>query len=224
MKKVGVYGCSGRMGQEVILALKNHPKLELGCAISSKNIKDLESAEANSCDVWVDFSLPEAFNQIFTWTEKKKKPLVSGTTGLTKDQFDKINSSAGTRPILWSSNMSRGISMFKKLIRELGNLEGFDFQIEEFHHKMKKDKPSGTAISLQKELVTTLGKKHEVPEPVAIRGGGIFGIHRLYMMSPEETLTIEHQALNRSVFAKGSLFAAEKLLELKPGVYTLEDL
>ncbi|MNT06765.1 4-hydroxy-tetrahydrodipicolinate reductase [compost metagenome] len=100
-------------------------------------------------------------------------------------------------------------------------IQGFDYQIEEFHHNKKKDKPSGTAISLQENLEKAVGRK--LPEPLAIRGGGIYGVHKIYAMSDEEVLMFEHSALNRAVFAKGAVEAAMFLAIQTPGLSAIRD-
>jgi 4-hydroxy-tetrahydrodipicolinate reductase len=107
------------------------------------------------------------------------------------------------------------------MVRELRRLEGFDLQVEEVHHIHKKDRPSGTALRIQAEIENAVGRK--LPEPVAIRGGGVFGIHRIFAMSADETLTLEHSALNRLVFARGALRAAHWLVLRSPGLYTIEN-
>jgi 4-hydroxy-tetrahydrodipicolinate reductase len=119
--------------------------------------------------------------------------------------------------------MSLGVAVLKKAIRLFTHLDDFDFQIEEFHHNKKKDRPSGTAIALQEELQKTIPKK-KLPEPLVVRAGGIFGIHKVYAVSDEEMLCFEHQALNRRVFAKGAVRAGLWLSKQRPGSYELEDI
>ncbi|WP_374029484.1 4-hydroxy-tetrahydrodipicolinate reductase [Bdellovibrio bacteriovorus] len=123
--------------------------------------------------------------------------------------------------MLWSSNMSLGVAVLNEALKSLSAISHFDFQIEELHHNKKKDKPSGTAITLQENLEKAVGR--ELPEALAIRGGGIFGVHKIYAMSDEEVLTFEHTALNRTVFAKGAVQAAEWLVKQKPGLYQIRD-
>lgn len=108
-----------------------------------------------------------------------------------------------------------------RMLAQFSRLEGYDFQIEELHHNRKKDKPSGTALFLQEKLQSAVGSPLEAP--VAIRGGGIFGIHRVWAMGQEETITLEHTAMNRRVFARGALKAATWLLGRPPGFYSMDD-
>ena len=118
-------------------------------------------------------------------------------------------------PIIWSA------AILTESLKVLGLLKGADFQIEEFHHIRKVDKPSGTALWLQEALEKVVGKT--LNPALAIRGGGIFGVHRVHAMCEEETLTFEHQALNRKVFARGALAAAQWLKSQCPGQYQMAD-
>ena len=172
-------------------------------------------------DVVIDFSLPEMTAAVASWCADRKIPLVSGVTGVTKEHKDHLAKTAKVSPVLWAPNMSLGVAVMARMLAEFSRLEGFQFQIEELHHVHKKDKPSGTALFLQEKLKSAVG--NDVPAPLAIRGGGIFGIHRAWAMGEEEVITLEHNAMNRRVFARGALRAAVWLLDQKPGLYTMDD-
>jgi 4-hydroxy-tetrahydrodipicolinate reductase len=175
-------------------------------------------------DVVVDFSMPDGFSKTLDWCLDKRKPLVSGTTGLSRAQIESMEAAAKDIPILWSANMSLGVHVLARALKSLQALKGWDFQIEETHHRFKKDKPSGTAIFLQNELEKIVGEG-VVPRPLSIRGGGVIGIHRVDAMALEETLRFEHQAVSRSVFARGALTAASWLAKRKgkANLYTIAD-
>jgi 4-hydroxy-tetrahydrodipicolinate reductase len=173
-------------------------------------------------DLWIDFSLPEAFDHAIKAMAKFKKPIVSGTTGISAEQKELLKEASVHAPILWSSNMSVGVAFVNKILGHFKDIKDFDFQIEELHHKHKKDAPSGTAKTMQENLETAVGKK--VPPTLSIRGGGIFGVHRVWAMSDQEVITIEHQALNRKVFAEGALKAGLSLLNKGPGLYSMKDI
>ncbi len=156
------------------------------------------------------------------WCVKNKIPFVSGTTGITAVDKKLLKSAAKKIPVLWSPNMSVGINLFLKVISALGsNLSKFDLQIEEAHHAKKKDSPSGTAKILQESAEHVA--KRKLPPVLATRGGGIIGVHKLQLMDEEEILTIEHTALQRSVFAKGAISAAIWLSKRKAGFYNMQD-
>jgi 4-hydroxy-tetrahydrodipicolinate reductase len=123
---------------------------------------------------------------------------------------------------LWSANIIFLIYLLQNALKSLGSCEGYEIVIEETHHKRKKDKPSGTALLLQKTIESSTKRKLETP--VSIRGGGVFGIHKIQILGEEETLTFEHQALNRTVFARGAISAATWVSQQGPGSYTIQDM
>lgn len=224
--QVAVVGSTGKMGIELQRLLREDSVLEFTVGISrskvqhlEKTIQGFEELDASHVDLVIDFSLPEAAERALNWCLKNKKPLVSGTTGIKEDLRLKYVKAGEQIPVIWSPNMSLGIAILNKVIAQLPRVEGFDFQIEEFHHAQKKDKPSGTALFLQESLEARLGQ--EVPTPLSIRGGGIFGLHRVHMMGTEETLTFEHNALNRAIFAKGAIVASKWLKNKPAGFYQM---
>ena len=223
MKKIAVMGSTGKMGQEILQVLKQK-KISAAEFSEGKpaNKKNLTGAEAI-----IDFTTAEAFDEILQLAVESKTPFVSGTTGISADQKRALSLASKKIPVLWAPNMSLGVALLKKAVETLAQLHGFDFQIEEFHHRHKKDRPSGTALALQETLQASLkkhGNKAALPAPLVGRAGGIVGIHKVYAASEEELLCFEHQALNRRVFAKGAVQAAEWLADKKPGLYHIEDL
>ncbi len=230
MKKRGVFvsGYSGRMGQEVANLLEDHSTLKFAGGLakapekSKSVVKSLPEKKPNGVDLVIDFSLPTVFTKLLNFCRKNKLPLVSGTTGLDAKQLNSIEMAGKEIPVLWAPNMSLGVAVINEMIKNLESFDEADFQIEEFHHNKKLDKPSGTALFLQKTLRKTVKKK--VPRPLAIRGGGIYGIHKVHAMTDEEHIIIEHSALNRSVFARGAVRAASWLADQSPGQYHLADL
>lgn len=224
MKSIAVMGASGRMGQEVIKLLKSHSQLNFvaGVARSSPDFfADPPSLPQTSIDAVIDFSLPEGFSEIVRWCVENQVPLVSGTTGIG-DQEIRFAQQAGEKiPILWSPNMSLGVAFVKRLLESYSSISHFDFAIDEVHHGQKKDAPSGTALVLQKQLEKSTGKP--VSSMNAVRGGGVFGMHKVWALSPDEVITLEHSALNRTVFASGAIRAIEWLIHQPPGYYSLSD-
>ncbi len=206
MIRIGVSGASGRMGLEIkkIILAKSDvytltAEFDKGAPISADKIKGL-------VDVIIDFSLPDNLENVMAAAQVGRVPLVVGTTGLSPEQMARLEKMSQLSPVFYSANMSLGVAVLARVLRNLKGLENFDFQIEETHHIHKKDKPSGTALLLQKNLEIGIQKK--APEPLSIRGGGIFGIHKVWAMSESEVITFEHQALNRAVFAEGAVRAA----------------
>lgn len=227
--KVGVVGASGRMGQEIAKILQETEHCELFLAICrSSSLAEYTytrekpaCAEAAEVDLWIDFSSPEVLSELLKTAVKHQTPVASGTTGLTEKNQQALKKASQKIPILWASNMSLGVAVITEALEVFSRIPQFDYQIEEFHHIRKKDKPSGTAKSLQEKLQTVL--KRELPEPLAIRGGGIFGIHKVHAMSEEEHIVLSHTALNRAVFARGAVEAALWLYSKKKGFYSMRD-
>lgn len=227
--RVGIFGARGRMGQEILQLWQqgfNEPAyLAVGDgnkALAKNWVKDLKDSKCKNVEIWIDFSSPSGFDKILSHCLENQAPLVSGTTGLEKNQFADLKKAAKKIPVLWAPNMSLGINILIKCLQSFSGSRGFDFQIEEVHHKHKKDKPSGTALWIHKELQKAVGKK--LDEPLALRGGGVFGIHKIWALSEEETITLEHQALNRRVFAKGAIEAALWLYKKNAGQYHMSNL
>lgn len=214
IKAIAICGANGKMGKEICKILKRKK-------INFIKIENLHKIKVQNILLIIDFSSPEGFNQALDLAVKMKKPLVSGTTGLTQLQFKKIKKSGKKIPILWSPNMSLGIALLKKSLNIFKDIPDFNFQIEEAHHKYKKDSPSGTALNLQAELQKQTHKK--LPKIISIRKGQIFGIHKVHAKSVDEQIVFEHKALNRRVFASGAIRAATWLLHQASGVYKIED-
>lgn len=225
--RIAVVGASGRMGQETLALAGTDKEIEIVAGVSRakaahapitcSRVHDLPQGKI---DVLIDFSLPDLTDEVSSWCASNKVALVSGVTGISTAQKKKLISTAKSTAVLWAPNMSLGVAVMADLLAAFSALEGFEFQIEETHHKRKKDRPSGTALFLQEKLTAAVGP---VPDPLAIRGGGVFGIHKVWAMAEEETITIEHTAMNRKVFARGALRAARWIVSRKPGYYNMAD-
>jgi 4-hydroxy-tetrahydrodipicolinate reductase len=217
--KLAVVGADGRMGSEIV-ALAAKSGFEVTASLErGKKWK----ADAKAVDVVVEFSSPEGLQDAIKWCVEHKKPLVSGTTGITDADRKAVKDAAKKIPILQSANMSLGIAVMSAMLEQFGALEDWDFQIDEVHHSQKKDRPSGTAILLDQKLSQTL--KRKLPAPNSIRGGGVPGIHQVWAMGPEEVLVLQHTAFDRKVFARGTLKAARWLFDKgEPGLYDITDL
>lgn len=225
LNKLAIVGLSGRMGREIETLAKDSG-FDVTCGVSStpestNTVRTIADLDPRRVDVVIDFSLPEITDTVVAWCVKNRKPLVSGVTGISPAQKATFQTAGQTIAALWAPNMSLGVAVLARMLAQLSKLEDFDFQIEELHHNRKKDRPSGTALFLQEKLKEAVGD--DVPDPLAIRGGGIFGIHRVWAMGEEETITLEHTAMNRRVFARGALKAARFVLSRPPGFYRMDD-
>ncbi len=195
--KIGLIGFNGRIGKS-IAAL--HPVVPVSRTTPRQNLP---------CDVLIDVSSHEALLENLS----ANKPIVIGTTG-HKD-LSPIHRAAKHLPIFYAVNFSLGIALLRKLA-ELAQSFPADIDIIETHHSEKKDAPSGTALLLKQTLSTA--RIH------SIRSGKIVAEHTIILNTPEERITLSHQAHTRDVFAKGALAAAHFLIGKPPGLYSMDDL
>jgi 4-hydroxy-tetrahydrodipicolinate reductase len=203
--------------------------------LSSEQIRE---ALQNS-DVFISFTVPAADLVNIPIVASLGKPIVLGTTGFTPEQNQQVTAvMSGKVPAVFSPNYSVGINILFKIAEELKAFpQGFDVSLSEIHHTGKKDAPSGTARKLEQIVSqarsyskTVYGREGISPrqpaelESVAIRAGGVPGIHDIIVAGPNEMLRIEHTAFSRSVFAQGAVIAAEWLSkQAKPKVYSMAD-
>jgi 4-hydroxy-tetrahydrodipicolinate reductase len=225
MPKINIIlvGATGKMGHEIISLLATHDRAKLLTGVMNSNKAELHAPKKKMSNcVLIDFSVPAGFTMALKYCCNNRIPFVSGTTGLTAKHFSELKKASKKIPVLWAPNMSLGVNLLFNLVEQAGHtFANFDMQIEESHHKHKKDSPSGTAIALQKKVEAASKKK--LPPILSTRGGGVIGLHTLKIMGEEEVLTIEHEALNRKVFARGAIEAAVWLSDKKRGLYDMKD-
>jgi 4-hydroxy-tetrahydrodipicolinate reductase len=168
-------------------------------------------------EVLIDFSLPAVFPKTIEIVKKFKAALIMGTTGLNAEQLSQLSELGKEVPVVQSFNFSVGIQLLLQCIEKVkGQVDGWDIEITEVHHRFKKDKPSGTAIMMKQAL----GK--EVPVS-SLRLGGVAGEHNIYFGGLGETLTLSHTALSRRTFAEGVLKSAVFAQKKQPGLYSFRD-
>ncbi len=229
--QLAMFGASGKMGQEILALAKEtvslwNPSLGLSRSFGdtgyARSLQDLKSLQGqNFADVLIDFSSPVALRNLIKELHNHRVPLLSGTTGLSKSDFEALKKLSRKVPVFWAPNTSIGVAVMRRAMQAFATISHYDFEIEEVHHSQKKDAPSGTAKILLQDLENFVGKKIQ---PVhSLRGGGVIGIHRVWAMGPEETIAIEHTALSRRVFARGALEIGNWLIGRKPGFYSMDD-
>ena len=247
MIKILLNGANGKMGSEVIQAVKNVENCEIVCGFdqeeNTKNgfpvYKTIEDIKEN-VDVIVDFSVPVATFEILKYAKKNKTPIVIATTGFNEEQLKEIRKTSEEIPIFRSSNMSLDINLMATILQKIAEvLKGADIEIVETHHNRKVDSPSGTAILLADAINEVLEEKKEYTFDrmqkrekrnkneigfSSIRGGNIVGEHTVKFFGANETLEIKHTAYSRQVFAEGALNAAEFIVNQKPGLYDMRSL
>lgn len=250
MLNVGIYGGSGRVGSLLIKNLQNDDMAKVSVVHVLEGI-DIEVPNAivtndidtliENAEVIIDFTLPEGTEALLERLLENPKPLVSGTTGLSKHQQNLMKTLSQKAPVLYATNMSLGIALLKRLVAMTSEkLRDFDIEITEMHHRYKKDAPSGTALTLAEyaakarglELgkVRVSGRDGNIGERskdeigvFALRGGDIVGRHTVGFYNDGEFIELHHTATSRDTFAKGAIKAAKWLVAQKSGLYTIDD-
>tara|TARA_Y100000389_G_scaffold175836_1_gene186898 strand:+ start:13 stop:789 length:777 start_codon:yes stop_codon:yes gene_type:complete len=254
MKKINlaITGCLGRMGQQLIKSLKTNKSFNLIALTEYKPINrkiagiklDLNTDQAfKKTDVIIDFTIPKCTLEILKIASKLKKKVVIGTTGFSQKEENLIKKYSKKISILKAGNMSLGVNLLMYLTeitsRSLG--ENYLSKILESHHKHKKDYPSGTALMLgkgiangkNKNLHKLIGKKflNKKTFPYgkkinfnSIRKGEIIGEHEIIFTSGKETIKLNHEAFDRTLYSDGALTAAKWLINKKAGLYSMRDL
>ena len=244
--KVIINGYSGTMGQVLTKCVADDEELELVAGISPKH-HDVDGFNTYSSfadvkedsDVVIDFSNPLALDGILEYCLKTKTPVVLATTGYNDEEMEKIHEAAKQIPVFLSFNMSLGVNILLKLVKEAAkNLANFDIEIIEKHHNKKVDSPSGTAVMIanavkeireQSEFIYgrhgRTGKRQQNEVGIhAVRGGTIVGEHSAIFAGNDEILEINHSARSKNVFAEVAIAAAKYLVNQKPGFYNMDDM
>lgn len=231
------YGKMGRMVEEIARE-RGH---EIVAVVDRPEEWDVfESRKFQGADVAIEFSVPSAAVENVLRCFAAGVPVVSGTTGWQRELPEmKEICDKGKGTLLWSSNFSIGVNIFRAVNRRLAELMNpypqYKPAMEEVHHIHKLDHPSGTAITLAEDIVSVserLGQWKEEPAENAPSGdlpigcrreGEVPGIHSVIWESPEDTITITHSAKSRRGFALGAVIAAEWLAGRR-GFFSMGDM
>lgn len=215
---VAVLG-AGRMGQQLVQVIEEATDCQVAGVWSRNADTELASLLAGA-DVAIDFTLPEVTKEIAGIAAAQRAPLVCGVTGIGPDAEDAIASATRHIALLYDRNMSPGIAVMSKLLRQAVVALGPDFkaEIRETHHRHKKDVPSGTAIALREAL------GDDSINIDSRREGEVVGEHTVRFVSAGESIEIAHSVSDRRVFAAGALAAARWLADQPPGLYRMTDI
>lgn len=177
------------------------------------------------CDVLIDFSLPQAFDEVLAMAKRHQTPLVCGVSGLGDAQLDALEAAAGQISIVYDRNMSLGIAVLENLVRQAAASLGDELTVDihETHHVHKLDAPSGTALKLGEAVAETLGLEPSEIHYESERRGEVPGDHTVTLATPTERLELGHSVTTRDVFAAGALRAARWLIAQPPGRYSMSD-
>lgn len=246
MTRIIMHGCNGVMGQMVcnLVAADETAEIVAGIDVNEKEgnsfpvFTRLEDCDVEA-DAVIDFSHFSCVDRLLDWCMDKKMPVVLCTTGLSEEQLKKVEETSKITAVLKSANMSLGINMLLKLLKEATAIlapAGFDVEVVEKHHRRKVDAPSGTALALADSVKEELGSQYEYvydrserrqPRPrneigiSAVRGGTIVGEHDVIFAGEDEVITFSHTAYSRAVFGKGAVQAAKFLKGKGPGLYNM---
>ena len=246
MMNILLCGCQGKMGQVITRLSSNYNDLEIVAGIDKNSsstasypvYKDV-SLVTEDIDVIIDFSNPSLFDSLLDFALSKKIPIVICTTGLSSSQVQKIHEASKSIPIFFSANMSMGIQLLIRLVKDAAKLlhNDFDIEIIEKHHNKKIDAPSGTALMIADNINSVIPKKdfvfdrHSVNAPRSkseigihsIRAGSISGEHTVMFASNDEIIEISHTALSKDVFGTGAINACLFLKNKSAGSFTQFD-
>lgn len=266
MISVVVLGAGGRMGRALIacLASGRTPNLRLAGAVDLWDSPvrgrdaglvagvgevgilvgtDLER-EAAEAGVVIDFTGHHGTAGNAPRCAGWGVPMVIGTTGLNETEHLAIEEASRRIPIVMAPNMSLGVNLLLALVEDASRAlkgKGYDVEIIERHHRMKKDAPSGTALALGQSVargyewrldqVSAHGRSG-VSSDVrpdrqigfhAVRGGDFVGDHTVVFAGAGESIEFSHRATSRDTFAMGALRAAEWVAGRAPGLYRMRD-
>lgn len=248
MIRVIMHGCNGKMGQVItgLMAGDETAKIVAGVDAFGQGTdtypvyKSLAECDIEA-DVVIDFSAAPAVDGLLDICVERKLPCVLCTTGLSPEQLEKVEEASKKVAILKSANMSLGINMLLKLLKEATGIlapAGFDIEIVEKHHNQKVDAPSGTALALADSINEELDREYtyvydrsQTREKrsrkeigiSAVRGGTIVGDHDVIFAGTDEVITFSHRAYSKAVFGKGAVQAAKFLAGKPAGMYDMSD-
>lgn len=217
---------AGRMGQQLAEQAAGQ-KFDIIALVSRHHPGDIGEIDwrpgldslGRKPDVLIDFSLPAGTVAAARWCSRSSVPMISGTTGLESIHEKAMNEVSRKVAVLHSANFSPGLNAMLGALAHLGQWlpEVEAATVTDVHHVHKKDSPSGTALALAQALGPLS------PRVESRREGEVVGEHRVRLELPGETLSLVHEATDRSVFARGALQAARWLIPQPPGRYQALD-
>ena len=248
MTRIIMHGCNGKMGQVISNLIAADEAAELVAGIDTRDdghnpypvFTNIEDCNVEA-DCLIDFSAAAAVEKMLVYCVDKKLPCVLCTTGLNEAQLEKIRESSKQIAVLKSANMSLGINLLLKLLKDAAGVlapAGFDMEIVEKHHNLKVDAPSGTALALAdaingefdneyKYIFDRSARREKRPGKEigisAVRGGTIVGDHDVIFAGSDEVITFSHTAYSKAVFGKGAVQAAKFLAGKAAGMYDMSN-
>ncbi|WP_040952071.1 4-hydroxy-tetrahydrodipicolinate reductase [Gorillibacterium massiliense] len=246
MTRVGIVGGTGKLGRDIVKMLIDHKEISIGAVVTRKGSsfvgKDLSTLTDNGiagvviedellgtgdkCDLYMDCTSADSFLDNYDAYVENKRPVIFATTGFEPVHMDKIQQLAERVPVVVCPNFSIGVYKFLKLIK-LAAVEfgvSADIDIIEYHHKFKKDKPSGTALAIADALRDS-GFERDITMH-SVRAGNIIGEHHVQLTTDDnERIEISHKAYSREGFSKGVLETIHWIMQKEEaGLYGIGDI
>jgi 4-hydroxy-tetrahydrodipicolinate reductase len=237
--RVLVVGSAGRMGRAVIDAAAGRHDVTIAGGVDKGD--DLASGLV-ACDVYIDFSAPDATRATAISATSLRRAAVIGTTGLSQADDEAIAALVQVAPVVVAANFSLGVNLLLGLARQAARVLGpdWDAEVVETHHRAKRDAPSGTALAIARAIAAGHGSDYERVQRhgrdgdvgarprgeigvSAVRGGDVIGEHVAYFFGPAERIELAHRASSRAIFAAGALRAAAWAVGKPPGRYDMLD-
>ena len=247
MVRIIMNGCNGHMGKIIceIASKEKDCEIVAGIDIVESNATFPVYTNVNECDmpadVIIDFSTASAVPSILNYAVSKKLPIVICTTGLSEETLKMIDDASKVIPVFRSANMSVGINLLARLLKNAVKMlddANFDIEIIEKHHNQKIDAPSGTALLLADAMNETMNNKYNYVYDRssvrqkrdrnelgihAVRGGTIVGEHSVIFAGKDEVIEFKHTAMSKEVFAVGAVKAAKFVAGKPCGKYDMQD-
>ena len=239
MTKIIINGAKGQMGRTLITCAQRSPALAIAGKI---DLGDNLASVIDQADVVIDFSSHTGTASVAALCSEHHKGLVIGTTGHSDVERQEVLAFQSRVSMVWSSNYSTGVNALFWLTRRAVEIlgDGFDLEVVEMHHRLKKDAPSGTAVTLAGILAEArhlqmkdaarygrqgmTGQRSAMEIGIhAMRGGDVVGDHTVIFAADGERLELTHRAGNRETFAHGALRAAQWVVNRPPGLYDMQD-
>lgn len=193
-------------------------------------------------DVIIDFTQHNASLEHIRLAAKHNKAIVVGTTGFTAEEMKEVKGLAGEVRCVLAPNMSVGVNVLYRIVQDTARIlgEGYDIEIIEAHHRLKKDAPSGTAVKLAQVLAESMNRDLDKVGVYArhgmigertnqeigiqtVRGGDIVGEHTILFAGIGERIEVTHRAHSRDNFARGAVRAAKWIVNQPNGIYDMQD-
>jgi 4-hydroxy-tetrahydrodipicolinate reductase len=258
--KAIIIGAAGKMGNRIIHIINETPSIRLYRAIErpdhpsigkdagevtgfgKMNIPLEGDLRKDGGDVIINFTNPKTSIESLEFAKETGSAIVIGTTGLSPEQIERVKDLSKSVRCVFSPNFSVGMNVMFKIVQEIAQVLGpeYDIEIFEAHHRLKKDSPSGTAVKLGELIAKAIGRdfgkvgvygrkgmvgertREEIGMQV-VRAGDIVGDHTVLFGGIGERLEIVHRAHSRDNLARGAVKAALWVVNQPNGLYDMQD-